>query len=216
MADVDPRQRADCQGTRALGNVRWRRHRSGAGRHLGGGFSVNRRFSDLPADAATIRQGGCLISWSATGGRRHVRSIMTAGLLLIAGLATASAQTIIRTDIERDSNGRVSSVTASSDRATARHRLHLRRYECPGGHDHRPQAARRPQPARRRRIQLLGRRRHRSSLPPVDQSAGSPEPAMRGPRVISAHFRRFQSAAWKLQAGSWLGARPGHACAPSV
>jgi len=49
-----------------------------------------------------------------------VRSIMTAGLILIAGLATASAQTIIRTDIERDSNGRVSSVTSSSDRATAR------------------------------------------------------------------------------------------------
>jgi hypothetical protein len=49
-----------------------------------------------------------------------VRSIVTAGLLLIVGVTAASAQTIIRTDIERDSNGRVSSVTSSSDRATAR------------------------------------------------------------------------------------------------
>jgi hypothetical protein len=49
-----------------------------------------------------------------------VRSIVTAGLFLIVGVTAASAQTIIRTDIERDSNGRVSSVTSSSDRATAR------------------------------------------------------------------------------------------------
>lgn len=49
-----------------------------------------------------------------------MRSIMTAGLLLIASIAAASAQTIIRTDVERDSNGRVSSVTSSSDRASMR------------------------------------------------------------------------------------------------
>ena len=49
-----------------------------------------------------------------------MRSITTVGLLLIAGVASASAQSIIKTDIERDYNGRVSSVTSSSDRGTAR------------------------------------------------------------------------------------------------
>ena len=49
-----------------------------------------------------------------------MRSIVTAGLILIAGITAASAQAVIRTDIERDHNGRVSSVTSSSDRGTAR------------------------------------------------------------------------------------------------
>ena len=49
-----------------------------------------------------------------------MRSITTVGLLLIAGVVSASAQSIIKTDIERDYNGRVSSVTSSSDRGTAR------------------------------------------------------------------------------------------------
>jgi hypothetical protein len=49
-----------------------------------------------------------------------VRSIITAGLLLIAGIAAASAQTIINTDVERDSNGRISSITSSSNRGTMR------------------------------------------------------------------------------------------------
>ncbi len=49
-----------------------------------------------------------------------MRSIAAVGLLLIAGLTTASAQAIIKTDIERDYNGRVSSVTSTSARGTAR------------------------------------------------------------------------------------------------
>jgi hypothetical protein len=53
-------------------------------------------------------------------GGRHVRSIATVGLLLVGSLATASAQSIIKTDIERDYNGRISSVTSTSDRGTAR------------------------------------------------------------------------------------------------
>ena len=49
-----------------------------------------------------------------------MRRIATVGLLLIGGLASAAAQSIIKTDIERDYNGRVSSVTSTSDRGTAR------------------------------------------------------------------------------------------------
>lgn len=49
-----------------------------------------------------------------------MRSIAAVGLLLLGGLATATAQSIIKTDVERDYNGRVSSVTSTSDRGTAR------------------------------------------------------------------------------------------------
>jgi hypothetical protein len=44
---------------------------------------------------------------------------MTCGLLWLACTATASAQSVI-TNIERDSQGRVSTITSTSDRGTTR------------------------------------------------------------------------------------------------
>jgi hypothetical protein len=49
-----------------------------------------------------------------------VRGIIVAALGLIAGTVAVSAQAVIKTDIERDYNGRVSSVTSTGNRGTVR------------------------------------------------------------------------------------------------
>ena len=48
-----------------------------------------------------------------------MRKLMICGLLWLAGTAAASAQTVI-TNIERNAQGRVSTVTSTSDRGTVR------------------------------------------------------------------------------------------------
>jgi len=48
-----------------------------------------------------------------------MRKLMTCGLLWLAGTAAASAQSVI-TNIERNAQGRVSTVTSTSDRGTVR------------------------------------------------------------------------------------------------
>jgi len=48
-----------------------------------------------------------------------MRKLVTCGLLWLACTAAASAQSVI-TNIERDSQGRVSTITSTSDRGTMR------------------------------------------------------------------------------------------------
>ncbi|MBX9840907.1 MAG: hypothetical protein K2Z80_03760 [Xanthobacteraceae bacterium] len=49
-----------------------------------------------------------------------MRKLMLCCGFILAGTATASAQRVITTNIERDNQGRVSSITSTSERGTTR------------------------------------------------------------------------------------------------